>query len=55
MAAKRPKKLLMLGLDGFMMEPIQTFVSEGLMPNMARLISEGAYSKALPKLPDDGV
>ena len=53
MAAKRPKKLLMIGLDGFMMEPIQKFVSEGLMPNMARLMSEGATSKALPSMPVD--
>ena len=50
---KRAKKLLMIGLDGFMMELIKKFVAEGVMPNMAKLMKEGSYSKALPSMPVD--
>ena len=50
---KRPEKVVMIGLDGFMMEMIRKFVDEGLMPNMQRLFNEGAASKALPSIPVD--
>jgi len=52
-ASPRRKKLLMIGLDGFMMELIEKFVAEGRMPAIAKLMREGSYSKALPSMPVD--
>lgn len=49
----RPEKLLMIGLDGFMMEMIRKFVDEGLMPNMKKFFKEGVSSRALPSIPVD--
>ena len=51
--SKSPRKLLMIGLDGFMMELIDKFIAEGSMPTMARLARTGAASKALPDMPVD--
>jgi predicted AlkP superfamily phosphohydrolase/phosphomutase len=39
---KKPKKLLMIGLDGLMMEHIRKFVDEGRMPTMERLMKRGS-------------
>jgi len=47
------KKVLVIGLDGFMMELIERFVGEGRMPAMAKLMREGSYGKALPSMPVD--
>ena len=52
-STSRPKKLLMIGLDGFMMELIEKFVAEERMPAMAGLMAQGSYSKALPSMPVD--
>jgi len=50
MAAKR---LMILGFDGAMPEHLEKFVSEGVMPNVARLMKNGTYSRALPVPPVD--
>lgn len=48
-----PKKLLVIGLDGLMMELVGKFAGEGRMPAMAQLMREGSYSKALASMPVD--
>ncbi len=45
------KKLFLVGIDGMSPKIMDRFVSEGSMPNMKRLISEGVYSKAISSLP----
>ncbi len=40
-----PKKILFLGLDAAMPDLIQKFVAEGNMPNTARLIEQGVFSR----------
>ena len=49
----QPQKLLMIGLDGLMMELVRKFTGQGLMPNMVRFFHEGIVSKALPSTPVD--
>ena len=45
------KKLYLAGIDGMSPKIMDRFLSEGVMPNMARLISNGVYSKAVSSLP----
>ena len=44
---------MILGFDGAMPEHLERFIGEGLMPNIAALISNGAYARALPCPPVD--
>ena len=45
------KKLFLAGIDGMSPKIMERFLSEGRMPNIARLISNGVYSKAVSSLP----
>ncbi len=51
--AKKPKKLIVIGIDGLMPEMVRKLVAEGHMPNMARLIEGGTFCEALPSPPCD--
>ncbi len=48
---KSEKKLFLAGIDGMSPKIMERFLSEGMMPNIARLISNGVYSKAVSSLP----
>lgn len=48
---KNGKKFFLVGIDGMSPKIMKRFLSEGSMPNMARLISNGVFSKAVPSLP----
>lgn len=45
------KKLFLAGIDGMSPKILERFISEGGMPNIAKLISNGVYSKAVSSLP----
>ncbi len=49
----KAKKFMILGFDGAMPEHFNRFLHEGHMPNIARLIKKGTYSRALPAPPVD--
>ncbi|MFH0963822.1 MAG: alkaline phosphatase family protein [Planctomycetota bacterium] len=49
----KTKKVLIIGLDGLMMEPIERFAGQGLMPAVSGLMRRGAWSKAIPSMPVD--
>ena len=44
-ATPRPNRVIVLGLDGLDPQALDLMMSEGLMPNFARLRQEGAYGK----------
>jgi len=44
-AAPRPNRVIVLGLDGLDPQALDLMMSEGLMPNFARLRQDGAYGK----------
>ena len=39
------KKILFLGLDAAMPDLVQKFVEEGAMPNTAKLMQQGVFSR----------
>ena len=47
------QRVLIIGLDGLMMEFVRKFVAEGGMPNVKRLIRRGVITRALPSPPVD--
>jgi len=48
---KRPTKLVVLGLDALLPDLVQTFAAEGSLPNMARLMDRGAFSRVITTFP----
>ncbi len=49
----KAKRFMVLGFDGAMPEHFRRFLREGCMPNVARLVEGGVYSRALPAPPVD--
>jgi len=47
------RKVIFLGLDGLMYEMIERFVGEGIMPNFAKCLENGVFSRVLPSPPTD--
>lgn len=47
------KKVIFIGYDGLMYEMVDRFVKEGIMPNFAKLIKNGVFSRSLPSPPTD--
>jgi len=49
---KKPKKMMLFGLDSVSPELIEFFVNKGKLPNIARLMEEGVFAEnALPPFP----
>jgi len=44
------KKIIVIGLDGMIPEMLETFIHEGIVPNMKGVIDEGAYSHMFPNV-----
>jgi len=49
----KAKKAIVIGADGLMAEMVEKFAADGTMPNMARLMERGSFTKALPCAPVD--
>ena len=47
----RPKKLLILGLDGALPRLVQKFSEEGSLPNISRLMGRGVFSRVITTFP----
>ena len=47
------RKVILLGYDGLMYEMIDKFVEEGIMPNFAKILKKGVFSRHLPSPPTD--
>ncbi len=45
------RRVFILGLDAMSPKIVENFVKEGVLPNFAKLMKEGAFSKALPAIP----
>ena len=45
---KRPKKLVLIGIDNYTPTVVEKLVEEGGLKNMARIMEEGCYTRALP-------
>ncbi|MFI4910343.1 MAG: alkaline phosphatase family protein [Sedimentisphaeraceae bacterium JB056] len=45
-------KIVIIGLDGVPFDMIKDFADEGIMPNTARLISEGVFKKSNSTIPE---
>ena len=46
-------RFLMIGLDGLMVGYLEELTADGRLPNLARLMARGAYSRILPAFPVD--
>jgi len=47
------KKVILIGLDGLMMEMVEKFAAEGILPNLKRLMRQGIINAILPSPPCD--
>jgi len=45
------KKAMVIGMDALIFPIVRKFISEGILPNFARLLEEGSSSEAMPCLP----
>ena len=45
------KRALVLGLDAMVPPMVEKFLAEGAMPNFARLLERGSFTRALPAIP----
>ncbi|RLF19699.1 MAG: hypothetical protein DRZ82_04890 [Thermoprotei archaeon] len=48
---ERAKKLILIGIDSLILDFVEKFISEGLMPNIKYLMNVGSYGYALPSMP----
>lgn len=48
---QKPKKLLVLGLDAAMPDLLQKFVKEGHLPNIAKIMEKGVFSRVTTTFP----
>ncbi|RLF14227.1 MAG: hypothetical protein DRJ66_06440 [Thermoprotei archaeon] len=48
---KTNKRVFILGIDALSPKIVEHFVKEGILPNFAKLMREGGFSKALPAIP----
>jgi hypothetical protein len=51
--SNRPRRAILIGIDGGMLHQIDKLVREGKMPHVARLISQGSVAEAYPQVPCD--
>lgn len=47
----KANKLILIGVDSFLLDFVEEFTSKGLMPNIKQLMKKGAYGYALPSMP----
>lgn len=47
----RARKLLVLGVDAALPDLLRKFTSEGSLPNIARLMEKGSFSRVIPTFP----
>ena len=47
----RPKKAIIIGLDGASADLVKKFMNEGIMPNLLKLKKKGVFAKAMPTIP----
>jgi len=47
----KASKLILIGIDSFILDFVETFISKELMPNIKNLMSTGSYGYALPSMP----
>ncbi len=47
----KAKRLILIGIDSLLLDFVEKFTREGLMPNIKRLMQEGSYGYALPSMP----
>ncbi|RJS83173.1 hypothetical protein CW706_06255 [Candidatus Bathyarchaeota archaeon] len=47
----RASKLILIGIDSFLLDFVEKFVSKGFMPNIKQLMDTGSYGYALPSMP----
>ncbi len=45
------EKLILIGIDSLMLDFVEKFVREGIMPHICKLMSEGSYGYAMPSMP----
>ena len=45
---RKPKKLVLIGIDNYTPTVVEKLVKEGALKNMARIMEEGCYTRALP-------
>ena len=50
---RRPRRALVIGIDGLMPEMVERFVAEGYLPHLGRLMENGVYSPMLSSPPVD--
>lgn len=51
--SKRAKRMIVIGFDGMMLTLADRFMSEGVMPNLARLVERGVLTESLSVVPVD--
>lgn len=49
----KAKRFMLIGLDGAMPNMLEKFRDEGSIPNMTKLMKQGAFMEALPCIPVD--
>jgi len=49
--ASKPKRALIIGLDGASPESVEMFMAQGKLPNMRKLMERGVFARAMPVLP----
>lgn len=50
---KKPRKMILMGMDGVMYYHLKKFVEEGKMPNVSHLIESGSFAEACQEFPSD--
>jgi predicted AlkP superfamily phosphohydrolase/phosphomutase len=48
---ERPRKVLVIGLDGATFDLIQPWVDEGALPNLGRIMKQGAWGRLRSTIP----
>lgn len=49
--ARRSPRLILVGMDAVSPKLVQRFASEGVLPNISRLMGQGAFAPAVPCIP----
>jgi len=47
----RPRRAVIIGLDGASADLVEKFMSNGIMPNLSKLRRRGVFARALPTIP----
>lgn len=51
MAKTKPRRVVVIGLDGLCKKMVERFAAEGIVPNMARLVQRGTLTRLIPVVP----